>query len=330
MLSGKNIKVLFIVFISLLSAYLFFYKLGAAPVELWDENTNIKVVNSTLSSSDRRSLQIDDEAFYEKPPVWYYLTEVLVSVFGESRYVYRLISAISGLVISICIFLIVNKRYSPLSAFIASLSFLAVGQNIVTNASGYFSSHTFRSADLDPLQIALMVLSVLFLLNIDKSKNYFYLLATALSIAFMVKGPIVFIPSLVVAYYIFTKKSEFGLGRKDIYKVIAIAISIIIPWHLYMYMTHGREFIDAYLGYHIIERSLVAIEEHDEWRFFYFEVFYNLKVNILAGLASLSVIYLLIVERKSEIFRISLAIIIGIFTIITLMDTKLAWYILPV
>ncbi|MCA9383779.1 hypothetical protein KC909_05420, partial [Candidatus Dojkabacteria bacterium] len=126
------------------------------------------------------------------------------------------------------------------------------------------------------------------------------------------------------------KKSEFGLSRKDIYKVLAIAISIIFPWHLYMYVTHGREFIDAYLGYHIIERSLVTIEEHDEWRFFYFEVFYNLKVNILAGLTSLSVIYLLITDRKSDIFRISLAIILGIFTIITLMDTKLAWYVLPV
>ncbi|MCA9384049.1 glycosyltransferase family 39 protein, partial [Candidatus Dojkabacteria bacterium] len=176
MLNSKNIKAIFIIIISLLSAYLFFYKLGAAPVELWDENTNIKVVNSTLSSSDKRALQIDGEAFYEKPPVWYYLTEVLVTVFGESRYVYRLISAVSGVVISICIFLIVNKKYSPLSSFIASLSFLAVGQNIITNSSGYFSSHTFRSADLDPLQIALMVLSILFLLNIDRSKNYFYLL----------------------------------------------------------------------------------------------------------------------------------------------------------
>jgi len=79
---------------SLLVASLFFLIIFALildaqnrSIELWDEQTNIEVVRETLQSN-ASYLNYEGKPFLEKPPLWYFLTGILVSILGQETWVF--------------------------------------------------------------------------------------------------------------------------------------------------------------------------------------------------------------------------------------------------
>ncbi len=116
--------------------YRIFFNLLQAPVERWDEQTNIEVVINSLSHKSFPVLYIDDKPFFEKPPLWYWITAIVVKSVNQSPFSMRLLSAVSGVgVILLTVFL--AWRWWGVYAGISSwIVLLTTNQLFVTNAGG--------------------------------------------------------------------------------------------------------------------------------------------------------------------------------------------------
>lgn len=323
-----NSRLIAAIFVLILACLLFLSKLGNHPIIRWDEQTNIKVAEN-YSLTEPTQLTLDNKPFLEKPPLWYMLTGTLAQATGNYLFSYRLLSALAGIGTTMFIFYLLKIKYSLTAAILGSLSFLAISQNIVPNSfENFFSSHTFRTADLDSLQILFIIVGfVLFELSIKESKKWvWYLCCFCLGLAFLTKGPyaLFILGMLLAAKYLRTSQKDI----KTLVIGLVIFLITIIPWHIYMYLTFGQVFLSEYFHYHIVNRTFSTLEDHSEGPFFYLKVLLSPYVNIIWPLFLLP-LWKLIRKQLDDFELMHLSIVLLTLVMISLMQTKLAWYLLP-
>lgn len=122
-------------------------------------------------------LQYQNRPFLEKPPLWYWTTMSVVKISkndvlpvnythgkltNDDIFNYRLVSATSGFLLIVLIYHIGKKLWGHWGGIASGATLLATQHLFINNVSGYFSTHTFRSADLDAMQILFMMLSFWF------------------------------------------------------------------------------------------------------------------------------------------------------------------------
>jgi len=92
---------------------------------------------------------------------------------------------------------------------------------------------------------------------------------------------------------------EFTTGRLraaaktyivDHIAIALVALALWLPWHLYMLVKHGQEFINWYFGYHLLARTAEVQDQHDgEWWFYFYAAYDRLPGVVLGlGLAALA------------------------------------------
>ncbi|MFQ5493708.1 MAG: hypothetical protein ACE5DX_06140 [Candidatus Dojkabacteria bacterium] len=97
-----------------------------------------------------------------------------------------------------------------------------------------------------------------------------------------------------------------------------------------MVVSLGSVFINEYIGYHLLQRSLTALEGHNQPIWFYLSVLSNWRVFVVWPLL-LSAVTLAAKSQGKEFLR-DISVIMVVLTVVgfSLAGTKLAWYILPV
>ena len=343
--SSQKIKISLMVFLCISFCYLVFGQINSRPFERWDEQINVEVVTQSLNSENPLLLKLNDANFFEKPPIWYYATEVAVSIFGVNNFSFRIVSALSAMCMSIMIFIILKKLAGFYPAIIGCLVFLAIPQLYFINVNGYFSSHILSSADLDSLQIMLIFFSFFILFYKKISNTTICLSFLALGLGFLTKGPMVFVPLIINIFYLVNLKIKL---KKIFFGFMFFTVPIVL-WLLYMVFNYGANFINEFLGYHLLSRATQALEGHNGSIFFYWKIFIDPLANPF-GLVSLFILAIFIIktvraiitkpQKKlknpskealvSRAFIYSNIFIISFLLIITAINTKLAWYILPV
>lgn len=319
-----NFKKIFAFFGFLLLTILLLQGVFRTDFERWDEQTNIAVVKDTIQSQSI-FLKLGDEYFFEKPPIFYYLS-ILISPITGIELSGRFVSAFSAFGIAILLFKLVNKRYGFQKATVFIYAFLLIPQLYFVNQAGFFSSHTLSSFDLDALQMFFIVLSFYMLFISEKlTKSKIYLSYFFLSLGFLTKGPFVLLPLLINSFYLY-KNKLLGVS----FKGLVVFMIPIVAWILVMSLKFGGIFIDNFFEYHILNRAINTLEGHSEPLLFYFGIFLDPRMNLLG------IPFLLILAKKvrskfkDKTFQYSLIFLILTLLLFTLVGTKLAWYILPV
>jgi 4-amino-4-deoxy-L-arabinose transferase-like glycosyltransferase len=323
---SKKLLAILTIICFLLVTFFLLKDLGTHPVERWDEQTNIDVIKQSISDNSFY-LTYNQQPFFEKPPLWYYLSIVPVTFWGDSIASYRVISVISALLIILLTYLLVSKRSGPLMGLLSILAYLFIPQLYLTNPAGYFATHTFNSADLDVLQIFFIVLSIFLLFYGQKPRPYQILLSYfSLALGYLTKGPFVIVLLILNTAYLMRLGMKF---RRIIIYFMAFLIPVLM-WHILMQISFGSAFSLAYLNYHILQRSITPLEGHIEPLWFYMQLFFDPRINLLA-LPVLIMAMKLRSNNKKDLFKNYLLILIVIILLFfTITATKLAWYILPV
>ncbi|KKP69247.1 hypothetical protein A2X44_02565 [candidate division CPR3 bacterium GWF2_35_18] len=323
-------KFLFILLI-ILSLLFCFYKLGSPEIQRWDEGTNIKVVTESLNLENPLILKYEGKFFFEKPPLFYYLTMASVQILGANNFGFRFISALSGFLIILLVFLIGKSLYSTKAGLISGFFLLTVTQLFISNPAGIFATHNFRSADSDSLQILFMLVAFYDFYQFYKQRKtlpYFGIIASSLAI--LIKGPLGLIPFISLILLLIINKEKPFPKKESLIILVLIALAII-PWHFMMYVKFDSQFINEYLHYHLFARGLTPLEGHGEPFWFYFQIMFSPYFFSTAILFFVSLIFLFmeknLLQEKSMQFL--LLIICLFFSIITLTQTKLSWYLLP-
>ena len=226
-----------------------------------------------------------------------------------------------------------TRKYLGLHAGIISVAvLLSISHLFINNPLGtgqFFSTHTLRSADLDGLQILLLVLSLWLFDRVKNNRKYFYLGFMVLGLAFLTKGPFTLIPLVFYCWYFYRKRLFYRIKVKNLIIGLLLFFATILPWHILMLYYSGQYFINSYLGYHILSRLTIPLEGHSADIFFYIKIFLNFSAVTVWTLALLALVNKFKLRISNLLLDFSRFMFPATIIFFSLVQTKLAWYILP-
>lgn len=319
-----------------------FIAMQTHTIQQWDELTNITVVDALIGENSSWQLTYNDQPFFEKPPLWYYIAGVFAKLTGNTLLGCRLVSVIAVIIIAVTQAIFLKKYYGIIASIMGMLIILTLNQLWITNIGGVFATHTTTSADLDMLMMLMMNITTIQITKIlvlpmqTSMKNKLLSIAsiaipTALGI--LTKSPIALVPILSTIPYAILNKCQ----RHKLYHIFIPSIGIaLVPalfWFLIMIYNYGTNFYQNFLSYHIFTRVVTPIEGHNEPIWWYMYLFLNPLFNpwsiffIVSLIASWSGFANQKTTRHEHYFLIQILLIL---LIITATQTKLSWYLLPI
>ena len=297
------------------AAALVLTNLGAPALHDWDEATYATVARGMLEGGSWLSPTLGGRYFPHKPPLLYWMMALSGRLFGPSEFAFRLPSALAA-VIGVYVVMALGRRLGGRGAGLLAGIILATAPQWLRLG---------RQAMLDvPLAVAL---AVAFLGLVESSALIF---GVAFGVALLVKGPAALTGLAVAGAWAALS------GRRErivVAKGAAIGLLIAAPWHLQQLATHGRTFLDYYLGFNVLGRILVPLEGHGAPPWFYLERIFTHWLNPWHWIGAIVVVA---ATRRAVVRRFGrldgllvLAVWIPIL-LFSLAKTRLAWYIEPV
>jgi 4-amino-4-deoxy-L-arabinose transferase-like glycosyltransferase len=182
-------------------------------------------------------------------------------VFGISEFWARLPSALSGIALVALIYLTGKFVHGKLVGFFAAAILLTC----------YHFLSFSRFGTMEVMLTLLTYLAVYAYLRLrDGSQKWWYLVWSAYALTLMVKeaggsiAPLAIILSLAV-----DGRFKTAMRPRDFWQACLLALLIVAPWHVLMYMWYGKSFTAEYLGYHAIARATRTLEGNPSSYFYY-------------------------------------------------------------
>lgn len=322
----------YLIIVPISAAYIFI-KVGSTTLIDWDEAIYAKVAKNILMTGDWLNLHWASmkDYWFEKPPLYMWLTAIVFKVTGFNAFGARIVSAFFGLLGIIFTYEFGRKLYNKLVGIISAFVLLSTVQYL------YYS----RNGMLDVTVTFFILATVYFFYRVTEYKDkkdlktrllFGVLTGMMLGLGVMTKAIIGLLPIPIVGiYFIYLaiKDRKMPFNILDVLVVCIPFLLIVLPWHIYSYLAHGEKFLDVYLFSHILKRGLSGFG-HEKPIWWFLEV---IKVSfriwifpLIAGIASLWFIDK--GNRKQFVYLcISAFIVLAFFSI---SKDKLQWYIMPV
>ncbi len=318
----RGLTIVSVALLTVLTVYRLVTGLSLPPAR-WDEQTNLSVLRETTAARSFPVFTYGGMPFFEKPPLWYGINLLINRTGGISPVSIRLLSVLAGFGVVVLTVGLVWVRYGGIPGLVTWISVLVSEQLFVRNAGGLFSTHTLSSADPDSL-LLFFLMAVCVSVTHYRTRRSASVAGIATAAAVLTKGPLGFLPLLVV-----TALGTPGYGYLK--TAWSIAVLLIVPWHAYMTATYGKPFVDEYVTYHLLARGITALEGHRGPVWHYVSLLTRPGVYPLFPVSAGLGVWL-VTQWKSLPFadRFILLLTGTYLAVITLVQTKLAWYVLPV
>ncbi len=332
----KHQELFTILGLGILFYFIFFHNIWAYALMDVDESRYVSMSKDMFNSKDFLTLYLNNEFFFEKPPLYFWGECLSFGLFGKiSEFTARFPVALYG---TLCGFLtyfvgrkIVSRTYGVVSALIlsTSLEFLILSKfailDIVVATCVWFS----------------LCFGMLTTFCEEKNKKYFWWLFYIFSgLAVMAKG----IPGFVVPFGSMFFISIFSKKFKEIFRPQYFLIGFILfflitlPWHIIMLKIHDPLFFQEYVIKHHIARFLGSSELGRQQPFYFYFLtilwgFFPWVVSSLVVLIRKCIKRDFIFKELSDTQRF--LVYNGIIAVFTLLffsssKTKLITYILPI
>lgn len=236
----KNYYKIFIIAILLLcvgfSVYLLFVHLGHSPLENWDEAFYGESTKEMLQTKDIVALHWDYKIWFDKPPMYIWISAIFSLFLGLSELSVRLPSAISALFIIIITSVYAYKKYSLLPSLLTFFT-LTLNNVFIWRA---------RSGNID-LFVSLLILLSYFLL-LSKNKYRYILLGLIFSLIYLTKTSLVAFPIIIfIANEVFFQRRNLKQNLKEYAKLLLIFIGLSGIWLSLGYLEAGSRFVSYFL-----------------------------------------------------------------------------------
>lgn len=294
--------------------------LGVQSLANWDEAI-YGVVTRELLSDPGLSLRYGDRFWFEKPPFAFWLMAGSSSLFGLTEFALRLPSALFGIAAIALQYLAARRLGGRSAGLLAAVLLLGVPQFVAYS----------RLAMTDVPLTTLGMLSLVFLLCGERRPSLMISAGAIFGLAILTKSvaAFLFIPGLLSIGV--AKHGVRFLHSKEIAVATFVALAVALPWHVWSIITHGRSFLDQYLGFHIVDRFLRPLEGHEGSSFYYLETYLD-KAGFLAPVhaAGIALAVGLAVVKRDRLLAASSVLPLAAFTIVSLQGTKIGGYLTPV
>nr|WP_252263800.1 glycosyltransferase family 39 protein [Paracidobacterium acidisoli] len=299
----------------LLASACLFILLGHKPLADWDEAIYAGVSKEMLSghffSPTWRS-----QHFFEKPPLYMWLTAIFFRLFGITEFWARASSALAGVAIVGILHGLMARARGLRAAWLATL--------ILLTMKGF--AHAARVGELDQL-LTLGCCLALWGMHRLRGSNLsgWYLVWTGFAIAVMTKSAAAVVIPITLLVLIVWERWPPAVFGKAFFAGAALFLVLAAPWHLYMWHQYGAVFWREYLGVQVFSRSTMQLDRHVNPPWFY------LNVLAIYAMPWLFLLPFAIVKgfQKKELreFLIFAFVVLGLFTVA---KTRLPQYIVPV
>lgn len=319
-------KSLLFISVASIAALQLFYGLGDMPVQLWDESRQAINVLEMMQNGNFLVTHFDGQpdTWSTKPPLLIWIQYISCQLFGYNSFGLRFPSAVAGLMTVLAILSLVRfDSKSVIPSAIAALSLVSYYH--------FVDVHGTRTGDFDALLTLFTTLMVIGAVNFIDSNNkkWLYLLFGAMTMAVMTKGVagLLFMPGIVILFMAKSNRSDYA---PHVFLGLLFFVVIIGGYYLI------RENVQpGYLGLvwnnEIGGRYSNSIESHDQpfWHYFFF-LFDRQAIMTLLGISGIA-IGLLDRHIRTKNWSLGLALIgISFLLIISISQTKLDWYLLPI
>ena len=316
--------------------FIFFYNIGNYALMDVDETRYVSMAKDMFQSKQFMTLYLNNEFFFEKPPLFFWCECLSFGLFGEiNEFTARFPVALCGTLSCLLIYFLGNKIVSRTYGVVSSL-ILATSLEFVILS---------KLAILDIFVATLTWFSTAFgiitLFCKENHKKYFWWLFYIFSaLAVMAKGLPGFIIPFGTMFFILIASKKFKEALKPSHLLVGLSLFLVIvlPWHIIMLKTHNPLFFDEYIMKHHIMRFLGNGALNRQQPFWFF------IVTILWGFFPwiISTLFVLLRKIQKRDFNFKelttvrkLLLYSGIYAIFTLIffsssDTKLITYILPI
>mgnify|MGYP001598231248 FL=1 len=252
----------------------------------------------------------------QKPPLYSWLLSI-PSMFGRTEFNLRLLNVAGALALLGSVYVFAHQYFSRKVAVLSSLILLTAEVFVIYS----------MKLSTDILYSLFIFLGVWGWLS-SKKKGY-WLGGLFFGLALMTKGlgVIQFLGAIFLSLFINFRKEQF----LNFIKMCLIVGVMALPWHITAYLAYGNHFLKVYIEDNIIKRSKYPIEFHRERIWFYFGLLYRELSPWLFAFVVFPVLKLktLMNFKKNELVYTLLLLIIVPLLGITRVQTRIAWYILP-
>ena len=240
---------------------LYFWGNGALPVTAPVEVNYAQTAKEMLAAGDFLSPQIYGNYWYDKPIFFYWELLAAFSVFGVTDFAARFFPALfaaAGLGLT---YAFARRLYDERTAF---WSALILGTSVL-----YSFLAKLILTDLSLFVFFGGTLAAFYIGYRERRRSFFYIAYACAGLAVLTKGPIGFLlPGLIVLIFLLAARDLSALGRICLPTGLLVFAAVCAPWYVYMYLVHGADFVDTFLGIHNVLRATVS--EHAQWDVWYF------------------------------------------------------------
>ncbi|EKD75655.1 MAG: Dolichyl-phosphate-mannose-protein mannosyltransferase family protein [uncultured bacterium] len=307
-----------LVFLSLLLGGIFFVLLGK-PLFVPDEGRYAEIAREMLVSKDYLIPHLNGVVYFEKPPLFYWLTAFSFKTLGVHISAARLVNACLGLIGCLLTYLASAALYNRKIGLIAAC---ILGTNLL-----YFTMSHMVSLDL-PVTIFIAASLYLFLLGfytpVSKERRlYFYAATSSAALAVLTKGLIgILFPLLIISVWLTVTQQWRQIKYCYLPTCIVLFLALAMPWHLLVEAQYPDFFSFYFLKQHLLRYTHHNIG-HDEPPWFFIPYFF---IGFLPWILFFPRLFYLTLHPKTLFFIIWVVCILLFFSF---SHSKLIPYILP-
>ncbi len=315
-----------------LATAMIFPQLGKNALIDWDESIYAQVAKNIARFRDPITLRWHLEKYwFEKPPLYFWFTAALYLVHEVSEFSARFWSALSG-VLGVVLVYFFGRDLAGRAVGLAS------ALTLLSTVHWLFQS---RNGTLDVMAATCIVATLWLFYRARTRLRDWWLVGVGLGLTLMVKGAVAAVPLLIMVIfggyeYFLQQKKNYYPCRQLFVRILVPFSVLVLPWHIAVIWLHGRQFIDSYFFYHVLQRSTTGIEQHGHSFFWYLIV---IKVwarhNFVLLLGSLALLFTSWLKKRRrglkantpEVFLILYLLVAWL--IFSLSASKIQWYIMP-
>ncbi|MCX6784009.1 MAG: glycosyltransferase family 39 protein, partial [candidate division WWE3 bacterium] len=324
-----KVKWLPVVIILVTFGILVYLGLNNTHVIDWDEAIYAQVSRNIANTGHWLTLQwYAGYTWFEKPPLYMWLTAPLISLWGNTSLAARFWSAAAGLGGILVTYLIGSKLFNRLTGFVSAAMLMATVHYL------YYS----RNGTLDVSVTLFITLTIYFFIRARESGKAldWALTGVAVGLGVMTKDIIgllglgVVVVFALLDYFWLKNKKPYQIPIKCYLLFVICFLIVALPWHIIMTIKWGHAFWDVYFVGHVFGRAFSDVQGKTQPFFWYLTVIkVSFRIWCLPLLASIPFLIRGIIKKDWRYLLLGVWVS-AIFLFFSISRSKLIWYLIPI
>jgi len=199
-----------------------------------DESRYALVGWNMLRTGDWLTPQLYHEPYFDKPPLYFWLTALSFKLLGTTEFAARLVPAVGAMLVVVACYLLALELYGSNCALLAGVALLTTATTLVV-------SKFLRMDVYLVLWISLTLLAFVKGYKAEGSSRWFLVMYVAAALAMLTKGPVgVLIPFATIGIFLALNGQLSKVLDMKVIAGLAILIVIGCPWFIYMAVEHEQ------------------------------------------------------------------------------------------